>query len=40
MVFLLVTKDPCFAAVGIQGGDGDPRMLDSEALPETLMGEV
>ena len=40
MVFLLVTKDPFFAAMGIQSGNGDPRMLDSEAVPQALMGQV
>jgi len=38
--FLLVTKDPFFAAMGIQGGNGDPRMRDSEAVPQALMGQV
>ena len=37
-LFLLVTKDPLFAAMGIQSRNGDPGLLDSEAAPQALMG--
>jgi hypothetical protein len=30
--FLLIAEDPLFAAMGIQGGNGDPGMLDSKAV--------
>ena len=39
-LFLLITEDACFAPMGIQCGNREPRMLDSKEVPQALMGKV